>query len=229
MVWSTWRTLTKILKKAANTETGNWKPETEIEIYFSGLPSPVFGLPSNINLMKYLLTLVFAFSLTSLLAQSQTVTDFREQHNTSQDFYLYPSTLRMVNLEKNPDAYRLVNNVEKLQILMFERSSVDHSDVQQLRQGIREEDYEELISFQEKDSQITVYARGDDRELDGVVGVVDNQQTLALIDLAGFIDLPSLMNLLQGDYDFAAVSSLVNMAVEVSEDYDEDDGDEDEQ
>ena len=179
--------------------------------------------------MKYLLTFALTLSLTNLLAQSKTVANFREQHNTSQDFYLYPSTLRMVNLEKNPDAYRLVNDVEKLQILMFERGSVDRSDVQQLRQGIREEDYEELISFQEKDSQITVYARGNDRELDGVVGVVDNRQTLALVDLAGFIDLPSLMNLLQGDYDFAAVSSLVNMAVEVSEDYDEDNGDEDEQ
>lgn len=179
--------------------------------------------------MKYLLTLIFLFNLTTLSAQSTTVADFREQHATSQDFYLYPSTLRMVNLEKKPDAYRLVSDVEKLQILLFERSSVDGPAVRQLRQGIQDEDYEELISFREKDSQITVYARGDSPQLEGVVGVVDNRQTLALIDLAGFIDLPALMNLLQSDYDFSAVSSLVNMAIETGEGYNNENSEENEQ
>ena len=164
--------------------------------------------------MKYLLTLILLFNLTTLLAQSKSVADFHEQHATSQDFYLYPSTLRMVNLEKNPDAYTLVNDVEKLQILMFDRASVDRPALQKLQHGIQEEAYEELISFREKDSQITVYARGDSPQLDGVVGVVDNKQTLALVDLAGFIDLPSLMNLAQGGYDFSAVTKLVNMTAE---------------
>ena len=171
--------------------------------------------------MKYLLTLILLFNLSTLLAQSESVADFREEHATSQDFYLYPSTLRMVNLEKNPDAYRLVNDVEKLQILLFDRNSVDRTALQKLRQGIQKEAYEELISFQEKDSQITVYARGYSPQLDGVVGVVDNQQTLALIDLAGFIDLPSLMNLAQSDYNFSAVAQLVNITVEQHEEHEE--------
>ena len=161
--------------------------------------------------MKYLLTLVLLFNLTTLLAQSNAVATFREQHPTSQDFYLYPSTLRMVNLDKNPDAYQLVNDVEKLQILLFDRDSVERPALLQLQRSIQSEAYEELISFREKDSQITVYARGDSPQLDGVVGVVDNQQTLALFDMAGFIDLPSLMNLAQSDFDFSAVTKLVNM------------------
>lgn len=179
--------------------------------------------------MKYLLTLVLLVNLTTLLAQSKSVADFREEHNTSQDFYLYPSTLRMANLEKHPDAYKLVSDVDKLQILLFDRASVDRPTLRKLQQDIQEEAYEELISFQEKDSQITVYARGDSPQLDGVVGVVDNQNILALVDLAGFIDLPALMNLAQSDYDFTAVTQLVNMAVETSESYDENNDDDNEQ
>ena len=182
---------------------------------------------SHPNPMKYLLTLILLFNLTTLLAQSTSVAAFHEQHATSQDFYLYPSTLRMVNLEKNPDAYTLVNEVEKLQILLFDRQSVDRPALQKLQQGIRDEAYEELISFRQKDSQITVYARGDSPQLDGVVGVVDNKQTLALIDLAGFIDLPSLMNLAQSDYDFSAVTQLVNMTVAEHKENEQHDQDED--
>lgn len=164
--------------------------------------------------MKYLLTIVLLFNLTALSAQSTTVADFREQHSTSQDYFLYPSTLRMVNLDKNPDLYQLVHDVEKLQILLFDRPTVDRSAVQNLRQGIRKEAYEELISFRQKDSQITVYARGDSPQLEGVVGMVDNQQTLALIDLTGFVDLPALVNLMQSGYDFSAITKLVNVSME---------------
>ena len=168
--------------------------------------------------MKYLLTCALLLNLNTLLAQSKTVATFRENHATSQDFYLYPSTLRMVNLDKNPDLYKLVNDVEKLQILLFERSSVSRQTLGQLQQGIRQEAYEELISFREKDSQVTVYALGDSPQLDGVVGIVDNQQTLALVDLAGFINLPALMNLMQGGYDFSKVANLVNVTMEARDD-----------
>ncbi len=171
--------------------------------------------------MKYLLTLVFLLNITALRAQSRTVADFREQHATRQDFFLYSSTLRMVNLEKNPDLYQLVHDVEKLQILLFERPSVDASAVQQLREGIRDEAYEELISFRQKDSQVTVYARGDSPQLEGVVGLVDNRETLALVDLEGFVDLPALMNLMQSGYDFSAVTKLVNLLMEVQAQEDE--------
>ncbi|MGB3778159.1 MAG: DUF4252 domain-containing protein [Tunicatimonas sp.] len=164
--------------------------------------------------MKYVLIFPLLCALSPLWAQSRTVADFREQHATRQDFFLYPSTLRMANLEKNPDLYQLVHDVEKLQILLFDRASVDRSAVQQLRQGIRGEAYEELISFRQKDSQITLYARGDSPQLEGVVGLVDNRETLALVDLEGFVDLPALMNLMQSGYDFSAVTKLVNLSME---------------
>ncbi len=163
--------------------------------------------------MKYVLIFPLLCSLAPLRAQSSTVADFRAQHATRQDFFLYPSTLRMVNLDKNPDLYQLVHDVEKLQILLYERSALNRSAVQQLRQGIRGEAYEELISFRQQGSQITVYARGDSPTLDGVVGVVDNQQTLALIDLEGFVDLPALMRLMQGGYDFSPMTNLVNLSL----------------
>lgn len=163
--------------------------------------------------MRYFFIFPLLCALTPLRAQSSTVADFREQHATSQDFFLYPSTLRMINLDKNPDLYKLVHDVEKLQILLFDQSSVDGSAMQQLRQGIQKETYEELISFRQQGSQIAVYARGDSPTLDGVVGVVDNQQTLALIDLEGFVDLPALMRLVQGGYDFSPMTNLVNLSL----------------
>ena len=127
----------------------------------------------------------------------------------------------MVNLQENPDFYQLVSDVEKLEILLFDPTSVDRPAWQALQQSIQQEDYEELVSFRQKDSQITVYARGDSPHLDGVVGLVDSEQTLALVDLAGFIDLPALMNLTQGDFDFSPITKLVSLATESQEKGDE--------
>ncbi len=158
--------------------------------------------------MRYLFTIALSLSLTAAFAQSKAVSTFQQQHKAGQSFHLYPSMLRTANLEKNPDAYRLVSDVDKLEISLFERSGIDRPAMQQLRQDIQQENYEELISFRQQDSQVTVYARGEGQELDGVVGVIDNPQNFALIDLAGFIDLPSLVNLLQSDYNFSAISGL---------------------
>ncbi len=164
--------------------------------------------------MKYLLTLALLLNLTTLLAQSTTIADFRKDHATQQTFFFYPSTLRMVNLEKSPDLYRLVDDVDKLQILLFDRGQIARSTKQQLQEDIMAEQYEELLSFQEEESRVTVYARGNTPQLEGVIGMIDNQKTFALIDLAGFIDLPSLMKVMQGEHDF---SSMINIATTVTE------------
>lgn len=161
-------------------------------------------------LMTTFTLLLFCFAAN---AQSKTITQFLEKHEPSASLYFYPSTLRMINLEKNPDYQRLVRNIEKLSFLTFEKKSADvgKSDFQALKEQLASEKFEELFSMNDQDNHIYVYAKGDDPE--AYISVVDNQNSLMLFDMQGAPHLPSLMKLIQSDFNFgtiAEMSSLIN-------------------
>ncbi|MEM9676375.1 MAG: DUF4252 domain-containing protein [Bacteroidota bacterium] len=160
------------------------------------------------------LVLAFTCSLASL-AQSRTVDRFMEEHQPSQKFFLYPSTLRMVNLEKNPDFYALVRNIDKLRVLMYDKNENGFSaqTIRTLSQEVEAEEYEELMTFQTKEQRVHLYSLGEDDTPEGVVGLVETDDTIILTDLEGFVNLPALLQLFQGDFNFEDISGLMNIAI----------------
>ncbi|WKN40959.1 DUF4252 domain-containing protein [Tunicatimonas pelagia] len=166
--------------------------------------------------------LAFICSLSSL-AQSRTVDQFLKEYQPSQKLFLYPSTLRMVNLEKNPDFYALVHDIDKLRVLLYNKNENGFSGqtIRTLSREVAEEDYQELMTFQADGQNVHLYSLGDDDTPEGVVGLVETDDTLILTDLEGFIDLPALLKLFQGDFNFEDIAGVVNLAVQVSEEIQE--------
>ncbi|MEM9829050.1 MAG: DUF4252 domain-containing protein [Bacteroidota bacterium] len=166
--------------------------------------------------------LAFTCSLTSL-AQSRTVDQFLQKHSPSQKLFLYPSTLRMVNLEKNPDFYALVRDVDKLRVLLYDKNenSFSHQTVRSLSQQVQQEDYQELMTFQTDGQQVYLYSLGDDDTPEGVVGLVETEDAIILTDLEGFVNLPALLQLFQGDFNFEDIAGIVNIASRVQEEIEE--------
>jgi hypothetical protein len=169
-------------------------------------------------------TLVLAFTCSvASLAQSRTVDRFMEAHRPSQKFFLYPSTLRMVNLEKNPDFYAVVREIDKLRVLMYDKAETGFSaqTVHTLSKEVQAEEYEELMTFQTKEQRVHLYSLGEDDTPEGVVGLVETDDTIILTDLEGFVNLPALLQLFQSDFNIEDVAGLVNIASRMQEEAEE--------
>ncbi len=159
----------------------------------------------------------FCLLLTSqAIAQSPTVDRFREQHKTQQNLYFYPSTLRMINVDKNPDYYALVRHLDALQVLSFSKAenTLDKKNIQQFQQNIRRENYQELLSLDEKQRTIRLYALGNGNVPEGIIGFIDSPQSLTLIEMEGFVDMPALLRLMQSDFNFGKFTQLINTTAE---------------
>jgi len=167
--------------------------------------------------------LAFICSLSSL-AQSRTVDKFLKDYQPSQKFFLYPSTLRMINVEKHPDFYALVRDIDKLRVLTYDKNKNGFSrqTIRALSQEVAQEDYQELMTFQADGQNVHLYSLGDDDTPEGVVGLVETDDTIILTDLEGFIDLPALLKLFQGDFNFEDIAGVVNLAVQMREEIQED-------
>ena len=160
-------------------------------------------------------TLTLLLSFTSF-AQSKTVSQFIEKHEPSASFYLYPSTLRMINQENNPDYQRMVRHIKKVSFLTYEKGSqsISKNSLISLQKELAGEQYEELMSFRDTGNQVYIYAKGENPE--AYVSLVDNDETLMLFDMQGAPHLPSLMKLVQSDFDFTKISEMANMVGNVS-------------
>lgn len=121
----------------------------------------------------------------------------------------------MINMEKNPDYYQLVSHVDKLQLLTFDKkeNNISSSAVKQLWHDIQNENYQELLSMDDQTRHVRIYALGDD-EPEGIVGVIDYGQALTLVEMEGFIHMPSLLKLMQSDFNFGKIAQLMNSAVD---------------
>ena len=162
--------------------------------------------------MKTLLisTLTLFFSVTAF-AQSKTVSRFIEKQDPSASFYLYPSTLRMINRENNPDYQQMVRHIQKLSFLTYEKGALDLSKdkISSLKKELAGEQYEELMSFRDAGNQVYIYAKDEDPE--AYVSLVDNEEALMLFDMQGAPDLPALMRLVQSDFNFGMIAEMANM------------------
>ena len=166
--------------------------------------------------------LAFTCSFASL-AQSHTVDDFLKEHQPSQKFFLYPSTLRMVNIEKHPDFYNLVHDIDKLRVLMYNKNEHGFSQqtIRTLSKEVEQENYQELMTFQADGQNVYLYSLGDDDTPEGVVGLVETDDTIILTDLEGFINLPALLKLFQGDFNFEDIAGVVNLAAQIQGEFEE--------
>jgi hypothetical protein len=178
---------------------------------------PAHNPRNNMTMRTLLISTLTLFLSLSAFAQSKTVGRFTEKHQPSASFYLYPSTLRMINRENNPDYQQLVRHIEKVSFLTYEKSAqaINKTKIKTLQQELAGEQYEELMSFRDAGNQIYIYAKGDDPE--AYVSLVDNVETLMLFDLQGAPDLPSLMKLVQSDFNFGMIAEIAEMASKKSD------------
>lgn len=128
----------------------------------------------------------------------------REQPGTERAFYFYPSTLRMINLTKNPDFDELISGIEKLVIYRFDSAQNQALDLNLFRNSLLGGAFEEWMSVQNEDMDIQIFGLDRRRRSPEMIAIVRTGGDLMMADLLGIINpvrLPDLIrNFNSADY-----------------------------
>ena len=84
------------------------------------------------------------------------VADFVASRETSLELYLYPSTIRMLNLGRNQDFDEIVKDIRKARIFKLDSGTVSPMDLRQLSDVLKQKGYDDLLTFQRNDLDLQV-------------------------------------------------------------------------
>lgn len=147
---------------------------------------------------------VFLFILPGLfhpvLAQEQPLKDYADKHNELK-LCFYPSTLRMINIAKNPDYYELVNGIEKLLVYTLDSTAKADQSYNEIITSYQKLGFEEYASAYGGETNFFLY--GKEKEKDNqFVGVFKNDEQVMAFYMHGNIawqSIPKLMQSFQKD------------------------------
>jgi len=143
-------------------------------------------------MMKYILlglTILFASFETSF-SQSKTLQELKDSNAVQLHLFFTPSTLRMLNLQKDPAYNEMVRGVDKLHFYMMnptEFTTTDYFDTAE--KLLKEEAYEEFIIWDGDGDEFQVLGKPAEQEMIGLASYAGRHY---IFSLQGTIDLMKL-------------------------------------
>ena len=141
--------------------------------------------------MKYILSIIlFLFCFTLGNAQSKILQELKDSNSVQLGFYFTPSTLRMLNIQKDPAYDEMIKGVEKLKFLIMEPDKFSTTTYFETADKLRtEENYEEYIVWDGNGDELQVFGKPETKEM---VGLANFQDQMYIFDLKGTIDLTKI-------------------------------------
>jgi len=138
--------------------------------------------------------------LPSLKAQETPLKAYADKHN-ERKFCFYPSTLRMINIAKNPDYNELVNGIEKLLVYTLDSATKAGQSYKSLITSYKKIGFEEYVSIAGGKTNFILYGKENKNE-NQFVGVMRSGDAMYAFYLRGRIGwqkIPALMQSFQSD------------------------------
>ena len=145
------------------------------------------------------IVLLFLYISTAVLGQSKSITEFRSDFKESNNLFFYSSTMRMLNPNNNPEFAGMLDGIEEIRILNYNKTDrkFENEDVTDLKKNLQKEGYNYLMMISEKGGGIELYSREKRGKMRGLVALVENAETLLLIDMTGSINVENFIKLKQ--------------------------------
>ncbi len=126
----------------------------------------------------------------SAFSQSKTIQELKDSNRIQLGLHFYPSTLRMLNLQKDTAYNKMVRGIEKLSFLITKPDKFGPDlYIETTGKLINQEQYEEYIIWQGEDYQMEVVGKPKKKEM---VGLANYNDRYYIFDLKGTIDLLQL-------------------------------------
>ena len=143
--------------------------------------------------MRIILSLLLTIYSLSSYAQNSAVTDFKENHETALSLYFYPSTLRMVNIEQNPEFNEMIRQVKKARFFRMDSGSVSKDDLNNLVSELTEDGFEEVMFVKNKNMDLKVW--GLETKNPELIIISKSDEELMLLEINGMINIAKIPKL----------------------------------
>ncbi|MEQ9404457.1 MAG: DUF4252 domain-containing protein [Cyclobacteriaceae bacterium] len=139
-------------------------------------------------------------------SQESILKEFAEERN---DFKLclYPSTLRMINIKKDPEYNKLVSGIEKLLIYNLDSATAATKDYKEWTYKYTLRGYEEYISMSGK---MNLLILGKDDEFVGATGADGRMMAFYLRGTIAFQKIPKLLETFEGGDMISLITSQLD-------------------
>lgn len=148
--------------------------------------------------MRYILSLALIF-LVSLagIGQSATTQELHKKYEDAFYLFFYKNTLKMINKTDDKDFAELIERIEKMKFIRLEKEKVNFTrdDVRNLIAQYQEEEFEELMTMREENSDIKIFIKEKDKITSGLVMLINNKENLAILDIKGSVPMNQLVAL----------------------------------
>jgi hypothetical protein len=136
----------------------------------------------------------------SLKAQETPLKDYADSHK-DRKFCFYPSTLRMINIAKNPDYNELVNGIEKLLVYTLDSAAKSGQSYKGLITSYKKIGFEEYVTMSGGKTNFILYGKENKGE-NQYVGIMKSEDAMYAFYLRGRIGwqkIPALMQSFKAD------------------------------
>lgn len=138
--------------------------------------------------------------LPSVKAQEMPFKTYSDAHK-ERKFCFYASTLRMINISRNPDYYELVNGVEKLLVYTLDSSAKASQSYKGLITSYKKIGFDEYVTMAGGKATFILYGKEnkDENQFVGVMKSEDAMYAFYLRGQVGWQKIPALMQSFQAD------------------------------
>jgi len=156
----------------------------------------IFEKIKYVGIFRNLLIVVFSLTYCGMSwSQNQIVKKLIEEDRAGHQFYFYPSTLRMLNIDRDPDFYRMVRDIRKLVFFKLRQDRFDDLRMRQIHSELIDEERFDVYMTIEGPDQI-LFVSGRDNPFETIL-LAKQGGEYYLADLEGRIDLLYLSRMYQ--------------------------------
>ena len=156
------------------------------------------------TLLIFLFVLPFSFNGFS---QSETISELVKAGLHDVNLYFYPSTLRMLNIQKDPGGYDIVSGVNHLRLLTFSSDSLIGNVQSEMVKSLEKEGFEEVMTYRAAEVKVRLYGKYKGDEMKGLVGLIFQEEQNFVVDLDGKVDPMHIYKLSQDGINMPVLDS----------------------
>ena len=139
-------------------------------------------------------------------SQTKTTEDLHKRfEDNSSVYFLYRSTLKMLNQTDSKEFDELIKDIEKMKFLLINKTEAAFTniDYRKLIEGYKSESYEEMATSRFQGRDFGVYIKDRKGDVKGTVILVNDSSSLYVLDIVGKIAVNKATELIRAFDDNA--------------------------
>jgi hypothetical protein len=140
------------------------------------------------------LLVLILFAAWDVRAQSKTTDRLEDQFPRSRSFFFYHNTLRMINQAEDPNFDAAIKDIEKMKLLMVDTRE-GKFDFKKIVSDYQAEAFEPIMTSRHEGRNFDVFIKEKNGNTTAMLALVNDKETLFVLDILGRIDPGQLMRL----------------------------------